>query len=84
METIINKLKELLGLPTTPEKGKKKFEYLDTRFRGTVSVSGLHVSEGLSAQLGESLMCGTKFLLPNPLIASQALPPHIIATPLYD
>jgi hypothetical protein len=82
METIINKLKELLGLPTTPEKGKRKFEYLDTRYRGTVSVSGLHVSEGLSVQLGESLMCGTKFLSPNPLNVSQAPPPHIIATPL--
>ena len=45
-------------------------------------MSGLHVSEGFSAQLGESLMCGTKFLLPNPLIVSQAPPPHIIATPL--
>jgi len=28
------------------------------------------------------LMCGTKFLEPNPLTPSQALPPHIIATPL--
>ena len=82
METIINKLKELLGLPTTPEKGVRKFEYLDTRYRGNVSVSGLHVSEGLSVQLGESLVCGTKFYIPNPLTLRSALPPHIIGTPL--
>jgi len=82
MDLIIEKIKELLGLPTTPKAGVRKFQYLDTRYRGTVSVSGLHISEGLSAQLGESLMCGTKFMVPNPLTPSQALPPHIIATPL--
>jgi len=82
MDLIIEKIKELLGLPTTPKAGVRKFQYLDTRYRGTVSVSGLHISEGLSAQLGENLMCGTKFMIPNPLTPSQALPPHIIATPL--
>ena len=82
VETIIESITKALGLPSFPKKGVNKFQYLDTRFRGTVSVSGLHISEGASAQLGESLMCGTKFLLLNPLNVSQALPPHIIATPL--
>jgi hypothetical protein len=80
--TIINTITRLLGLPTFPQKGVNKFQYLDTRFRSTVSVSGPLIAESVSAQLGESLMCGTKFLLPNPLTLSQALPPHIIATPL--
>ena len=80
--TIINTITRLLGLPTFPQKGVNKFQYLDTRFRSTVSVSGPLIAESVSAQLGESLMCGTKFLLPNPLTPSQALPPHIIATPL--
>ena len=80
--TIINTLTTLLGLPSFPKKGVNKFQYLDTRFRSTVSVSGPLIAESVSAQLGESLMCGTKFLLPNPLTPSQALPPHIIATPL--
>ena len=80
--TIINTITKLLGLPTFPQKGVNKFQYLDTRFRSTVSVSGPLIAESVSAQLGESLMCGTKFLLPNPLTLSQALPPHIIATPL--
>ena len=80
--TIINTITKLLGLPTFPQKGVNKFQYLDTRFRSTVSVSGPLIAESVSAQLGESLMCGTKFLLPNPLTPSQALPPHIIATPL--
>ena len=79
--TIINTITKLLGLPTFPQKGVNKFQYLDTRFRSTVSVSGPLIAESVSAQLGESLMCGTKFLLPNPLTLSQALPPHIIATP---
>jgi len=80
--TLINTLSRLLGLPTFPQKGVNKFQYLDTRFRSTVSVSGPLIAESVSAQLGESLMCGTKFLLPNPITPSQALPPHIIATPL--
>lgn len=80
--TIINTITKLLGLPTFPQKGVNKFQYLDTRFKSTVSVSGPLIAESVSAQLGESLMCGTKFLLPNPLTLSQALPPHIIATPL--
>ena len=80
--TIINTITKLLGLPTFPQKGVNKFQYLDTRFRSTVSVSGPLIAESVSAQLGESLMCGTKFLLPTPLTPSQALPPHIIATPL--
>ena len=80
--TLINTLSRLLGLPSFPKKGVNKFQYLDTRFRSTVSVSGPLIAESVSAQLGESLMCGTKFLLPNPLTPSQALPPHIIATPL--
>jgi hypothetical protein len=80
--TIINTLSRLLGLPTFPKKGVNKFQYLDTRFRSTVSVSGPLIAESVSVQLGESLMCGTKFLQPNPLTPSQALPPHIIATPL--
>ena len=80
--TIINTITRLLGLPSFPKKGVNKFQYLDTRFRSTVSVSGPLIAESVSAQLGESLMCGTKFLLPNPLTLSQALPPHIIATPL--
>lgn len=80
--TLINTITRLLGLPTFPQKGVNKFQYLDTRFRSTVSVSGPLIAESVSAQLGESLMCGTKFLLPNPLTLSQALPPHIIATPL--
>ena len=79
--TIINTIKKLL-VPTFPQKGVNKFQYLDTRFRSTVSVSGPLIAESVSAQLGESLMCGTKFLLPNPITPSQALPPHIIATPL--
>jgi hypothetical protein len=80
--TLINTLTTLLGLPSFPKKGVNKFQYLDTRFRSTVSVSGPLIAESVSAELGESLMCGTKFLLPNPLTPSQALPPHIIATPL--
>jgi len=80
--TLINTLTTLLGLPTFPKKGVNKFQYLDTRFRSTVSVSGPLIAESVSAQLGESLMCGTKYLLLNPLTPSQALPPHIIATPL--
>lgn len=80
--TIINTITRLLGLPTFPKKGVNKFQYLDTRFRSTVSVSGPLIAESVSAQLGESLMCGTKYLLLNPLTPSQALPPHIIATPL--
>ena len=80
--TLINTITKLLGLPSFPKKGVNKFQYLDTRFRSTVSVSGPLIAESVSAQLGESLMCGTKFLLPNPLTPSQALPPHIIATPL--
>ena len=82
MDAIIDKIKELLGLPVGPKAGVRKFQYLDTRYRGNVSVSGLHICEGLSAQLGENLMCGTKYMVPNPLTPSQALPPHIIATPL--
>jgi len=83
MDAILDKLKELIGLPVGPKSGIRKFQYLDTRYRGTVSVSGLHVSEGFSAQLGESIMCGTKFLIPNPFSPSKAaLPPNIIATPL--
>lgn len=81
-KTIIESITKALGLPSFPKKGVNKFQYLDTRFRGDVSVSGLHISEGASAQLGESLMCGTKFLLPNPLTPTQALPPHIIGTSL--
>ena len=80
--TIINTITKLLGLPTFPQKGVNKFQYLDTRFRSTVSVSGPLIAESISAELGESLMCGTKFLAPNPFTLSQALPPHIIATPL--
>ena len=80
--TIINTITKLLGLPSFPQKGVNKFQFLDTRFKSTVSVSGPLIAESVSAQLGESLMCGTKFLLPNPLTLSQALPPHIIATPL--
>lgn len=80
--TLINTISRLLGLPTFPKKGVNKFQYLDTRFKSTVSVSGPLIAESVSAQLGESLMCGTKFLLPNPLTPTQALPPHIIATPL--
>ena len=80
--TLINTLSRLLGLPTFPQKGVNKFQYLDTRFRSTVSVSGPLIAESISVELGESLMCGTKFLEPNPLTPSQALPPHIIATPL--
>tara|TARA_B100000497_G_scaffold41891_1_gene48761 strand:- start:610 stop:1308 length:699 start_codon:yes stop_codon:yes gene_type:complete len=80
--TLINTLSRLLGLPTFPKKGVNKFQYLDTRFRSTVSVSGPLIAESISVELGESLMCGTKFLEPNPLTPSQALPPHIIATPL--
>lgn len=80
--TIINTITKLLGLPSFPQKGVNKFQFLDTRFKSTVSVSGPLIAESVSAQLGESLMCGTKFLLPNPLTPSQALPPHIIATPL--
>jgi hypothetical protein len=80
--TLINTISGLLGLPTFPKKGVNKFQYLDTRFKSTVSVSGPLIAESVSAQLGESLMCGTKFLLPNPLTPTQALPPHIIATPL--
>lgn len=79
--TLINTIKKLL-VPTFPEKGVNKFQYLDTRFRSTISVSGPLIAESVSAQLGESLMCGTKYLEPNPLTPSQALPPHIIATPL--
>ena len=79
--TIINTIKKLL-VPTFPQKGVNKFQYLDTRFRSTVSVSGPLIAESISVELGESLMCGTKFLEPNPLTPSQALPPHIIATPL--
>ena len=80
--TLINTISRLLGLPTFPKKGVNKFQYLDTRFRSTVSVSGPLIAESVSAQLGESLMCGTKFLLPNPLTPTQAIPPQIIATPL--
>jgi len=80
--TIIKSITRVLGLPTFPQKGVNKFQYLDTRFRSTVSVSGPLIAESISVELGESLMCGTKFLEPNPLTPSQALPPHIIATPL--
>ena len=82
LDTLINTITTTLGLPSFPKKGVNKFQYLDTRFRSTVSVSGPLIAESISAELGESLMCGTKFLLPNPLTPSQALPPHIIATPL--
>ena len=82
MDDIINLLKRTIGLPGFPLKGVNKFQNLDTRFKGTVSVSGPLIAESLSAEMGESLMCGTKFLAPNPFTLSQALPPHIIATPL--
>lgn len=82
MDDIINAARIALGLPSFPKKGDNKFENLDTRFKGTVSVSGPLIAESLSAEMGESLMCGTKFLAPNPFTLSQALPPHIIATPL--
>ena len=82
MDDIINLLRRIIGLPGFPLKGVNKFQNLDTRFKGTVSVSGPLIAESVSAELGESLMCGTKFLAPNPFTLSQALPPHIIATPL--
>jgi hypothetical protein len=82
LDTLINTITTTLGVPSFPKKGVNKFQYLDTRFRSTVSVSGPLVAESLSYQLGESMMCGTKFLEPNPFTLSQALPPHIIATPL--
>jgi len=80
--TLVETFTRILGLPSFPKKGINKFQYLDTRFKSTLSVSGPLIAESVSAQLGESLMCGTKFLLPNPLTPTQALPPHIIGTPL--
>jgi hypothetical protein len=82
LSSIISALTSAIGLPKFPERGKQKFQYLDTRFKGVLTASGPLIAEDISIQLGESLMCGTKYLSPNPLLPSKALPPHIIATPL--
>ena len=79
--TIISTLSKLLGGPQFPVPGESKFQYEDTRYRGTLTASGLFVAETTSAFLEQTGHFGDVYFLPNPLNLKSAKPPNLIGTP---
>jgi len=79
--TIVSTLSKLIGGPQLPEPGKNAFKYLDTRYRGSLTVSGTFVAETYSAFLQDTAHCGNVYFIPNPLSVSSAVPPNLIGTP---
>ena len=79
--TIISTLSKLLGGPQFPVPGESKFQYEDTRYRGTLTASGLFVAETTSAFLEQTGHFGDVYFLPNPLNLKSAKPPFLIGTP---
>jgi len=79
--TIISTLSKLLGGPQFPIPGESKFQYEDTRYRGTLTASGLFVAETTSAFLEQTGHFGDVYFLPNPLNLKSVKPPFLIGTP---
>jgi len=79
--TIISTLSKLLGGPQFPVPGESKFQYEDTRYRGTLTASGLFVAETISAFLEQTGHFGDVYFLPNPLNLKSVKPPFLIGTP---
>jgi len=79
--TIISTLSKLLGGPQFPVPGESKFQYEDTRYRGTLTASGLFVAETTSAFLEQTGHFGDVYFLPNPLNLKSVKPPFLIGTP---
>ena len=79
--TIISTLSKLLGGPQFPVPGESKFQYEDTRYRGTLTASGLFVAETISAFLEQTGHFGDVYFLPNPLSLKSVRPPNLIGTP---
>jgi hypothetical protein len=79
--TIISTLSKLLGGPQFPVPGESKFQYEDTRYRGTLTASGLFVAETTSAFLEQTGHFGDVYFLPNPLNLKSVKPPNLIGTP---